>query len=215
MPRRLFKRYMPDPTSIREHKSLRFFGKLLHDPNLWHLNRHSVARAMGVGLFAALIPIPMQMLLAAALAIPVRGNLPIAVSLVWLTNPLTMPPVFFVTYMTGAWLLQVPPRTLPESITVDWVTEQLATIWQPFLLGSVVCGVVLGVLAYFTTMGYWRWWVGRQWRRRQCRCAANPNQGSGAHAAAADQQAHAQQVEHRGGHQHEADRRADTDIRHP
>jgi uncharacterized protein (DUF2062 family) len=29
----------------------------------------------------------MQMLLAAALAIPVRGNLPIAVSLVWLTNP--------------------------------------------------------------------------------------------------------------------------------
>ena len=213
MPRRLFKRYMPDPTSIREHKSLRFFGKLLHDPNLWHLNRHSVARAMGVGLFAALIPIPMQMLLAAALAIPVRGNLPIAVSLVWLTNPLTMPPVFFVTYMTGAWLMQVPPRTLPDEITVDWVTDQLATIWQPFLLGSVVCGVVLGVLAYFTTMGYWRWRVGRQWRRRQCRCALT--RISGTHAAAADQQAHAQQVEQRGGHQHEADRRADADVRHP
>ncbi len=147
MPRRLFKRYMPDPTSIREHKSLRFFGKLLHDPNLWHLNRHSVARAMGVGLFAALIPIPMQMLLAAALAIPVRGNLPIAVSLVWLTNPLTMPPVFFVTYMTGAWLMQVPPRTLPDELTFEWITDQLATVWQPFLLGSVVCGVVLGIVA--------------------------------------------------------------------
>jgi uncharacterized protein len=213
MPRRLFKRYMPDPTSIREHKSLRFFGTLLHDPNLWHLNRHSVARAMGVGLFAALIPIPMQMLLAAALAIPVRGNLPIAVSLVWLTNPLTMPPVFFVTYMTGAWLMQVPPRTLPEEITVDWVTDQLATIWQPFLLGSVVCGVVLGILAYFTTMGYWRWWVGRQWRRRQCRCALP--RSSGTHAAAADQQAHAQHIEQSSGHQHEADRRANTDVRHP
>ncbi|MNG94586.1 hypothetical protein D3C79_535980 [compost metagenome] len=210
MPRRLFKRYMPDPTSIREHKSLRFFGKLLHDPNLWHLNRHSVARAMGVGLFAALIPMPAQMLLAAALAIPLRGNLPIAVSLVWLTNPLTMPPVFFVTYMTGAWLMQVPPRTLPDELTFQWITDQLSTLWQPFLLGSVVCGVVLGILAYFTTMFYWRWWVGRQWRRRQCRCKA-----SGPHATAADQQANANNVEHRSGHQHEGDRRANADIRHP
>ncbi|MFJ7009298.1 DUF2062 domain-containing protein [Pseudomonas putida] len=212
MPRRIFKRYMPDPTSIREHKSLRFFGKLLHDPNLWHLNRHSVARAMGVGLFAALIPIPMQMLLAAALAIPVRGNLPIAVSLVWLTNPLTMPPVFFVTYMTGAWLMQVPARTLPDELTFDWITDQLATVWQPFLLGSVVCGVVLGIAAYFTTLLYWRWWIGRQWRRRKFRCS---QQGSCPHAAAADQQADAQRVEHRSGDQHEGNRRANADIRHP
>lgn len=213
MPRRLFKRYMPDPTSIREHKSLRFFGRLLHDPNLWHLNRHSVARAMGVGLFAALIPMPMQMLLAASLAIPLRGNLPIAVSLVWLTNPLTMPPVFFVTYMTGAWLMQVPPRTLPDEITVQWVTDQLSTIWQPFLLGSVVCGLVLGLFAYFATMLYWRWWVGRQWRRRKAQGAAR--HASGTHATAANQQTNAQQVKHCCGHQHEGDRSADTDIRHP
>ncbi|MCL8306055.1 MULTISPECIES: DUF2062 domain-containing protein [Pseudomonas] len=213
MPRRLFKRYMPDPTSIREHKSLRFFGKLLHDPNLWHLNRHSVARAMGVGLFAALIPMPMQMLLAASLAIPLRGNLPIAVSLVWLTNPLTMPPVFFVTYMTGAWLMQVPPRNLPDEITVQWVTDQLSTIWQPFLLGSVVCGLVLGVFAYFATMLYWRWWVGRQWRRRKAQVSGK--HASGAHAAATHQQTNAQQIQHGSGHQHEGDRSANTDIRHP
>lgn len=212
MPRHLIKRYMPDPNSIREHKSLRFLGTFLHDPNLWHLNRHSVARAMGVGLFAALIPMPAQMLLAAALAIPVRGNLPIAVSLVWLTNPLTMPPVFFVTYMTGAWLMQVPPRSLPDALTFEWITDQLATVWQPFLLGSVVCGVVLGIVAYFTTLLYWRWWIGRQWRRRKLRCS---QQGSCTHAATADQQAHAQQVEHRSGHQHEGDRRANADIRHP
>lgn len=208
MPRRLFKRYMPDPTSIREHKSLRFFGKLLHDPNLWHLNRHSVARAMGVGLFAALIPIPMQMLLAAALAIPVRGNLPIAVSLVWLTNPLTMPPVFIVTYMTGAWLMQVPPRTLPEELTFEWITDQLSTVWQPFLLGSVVCGVVLGALAYCLTMLYWRWWVSRQWQRRKLRASCT-------HAAAANEQTHADAIKHGSSHQHEGDGRANADVRNP
>ena len=82
MPRRSIKRFMPDPDSIKKHKSLRFLGSLLHDPNLWHLNRHSVARAMAVGLFAAFIPMPFQMLLAASLAILVRSNMPISVGLV-------------------------------------------------------------------------------------------------------------------------------------
>ncbi|PWB35818.1 DUF2062 domain-containing protein [Pseudomonas sp. NDM] len=167
MPRRLFKRYMPDPTSIREHKSLRFLGKLLHDPNLWHLNRHSVARAMAVGLFAAFLPIPAQMLVAAALAVMVRGNMPIAVSLVWLTNPITMPAVFFCTYQAGAFLMDVPARHLPDELTWEWISGELSTLWQPFLLGSVVVGLVLGILAYFLVMLYWRWWVARQWQRRK------------------------------------------------
>ena len=42
---------------------------------------------MAVGLFVALMPIPLQMAVAAAIAILVRSNLPISVSLVWLTNP--------------------------------------------------------------------------------------------------------------------------------
>ena len=167
MPRRLFKRYMPDPASIREHKSLRFLGTLLHDANLWHLNRHSVARAMAVGLFAAFIPIPMQMLLAAVLAVWLRANMPISVSLVWLTNPITMPPVFFCTYQLGAWLMNVPARTLPDELTWEWISGQLSTLWQPFLLGSVVAGLALGAAAYCLTMLYWRWWVARQWRRRK------------------------------------------------
>jgi uncharacterized protein (DUF2062 family) len=154
MPRHLIKRYMPDPNTIREHKSLRFFGSLLHDPNLWHLNRHSVARAMGMGLFAALMPIPLQMLLAAVLVIWVRGNLP-------------MPPVFYCTYKIGALLMGLPPRHFPDEMSWDWISGQLTTLWQPFLLGSIVAGVVLGVMGYFLTMGYWRWWVARQWRLRK------------------------------------------------
>ncbi|MGV2836886.1 DUF2062 domain-containing protein, partial [Pseudomonas shirazensis] len=115
---------------------------------------------------------------------------------------------FFVTYMTGAWLLQTPPRSLPDDLTFEWITDQLATVWQPFLLGSVVCGVVLGIAAYFITMSYWRWWVGRQWRRRKQRMSCT-------HAAAADQQANAQGIQHSRGHQHEGDRSTDTDIRNP
>ena len=167
MPRRLFKRYMPNPEQLKSHRSLRHLGRLLHDPNLWHLNRHSVSRAMAMGLFAAFIPMPMQMLLAAGLAIMSRANLPISVGLVWLTNPITMPAVFFCTYQAGAWLMDVPARHLPDELTWEWISGELSTLWQPFLLGSVVVGLVLGALAYFLVMMYWRWWVARQWARRK------------------------------------------------
>ncbi|MDC7824663.1 DUF2062 domain-containing protein [Pseudomonas sp. BLCC-B13] len=166
MPRRLFKRYMPDPQMIRDHKSLRFLGTLLHDPNLWHLNRHSVARAMAAGLFAAFIPAPMQMLIAASLAIPIRANLPISVGLVWLTNPLTMPPIFYCTYKMGSWLLGVPPMELPDELTWEWISGELAILWQPFLMGSVIVGVISAALGYGLTMLYWRWWVAHNWRKR-------------------------------------------------
>jgi uncharacterized protein (DUF2062 family) len=169
MRRRPFQRFMPDPSLLRQHKSLRVLGRWIDLPALWQINRHTVARAMGVGMFAALMPIPLQMLLAAVLAIGARANLAISVSLVWLTNPLTMPVVFYCTYQLGTWLLRTPARELPESLTWEWINGQLATLWQPFLLGSLVMGVLLGAMAYFTTLLYWRWWVARRWRRRQAR----------------------------------------------
>lgn len=175
MPREFFKRYMPDPEKIKKSKSLRFLGNLLHDANLWHLNRHSIARAMAIGLFWAMIPMPMQMLAAALVAIPARANLPISVGLVWITNPVTMPIVFFVNYKLGAWLLNTPTIQLPEKINLQWVLELTTTQWQPLYFGSFVCGILLALLGYFGTMFYWRWGVWRSWKKRQQARAKNNN----------------------------------------
>ena len=67
MAKKLIRRFLPDAHKIRDHKHLRVFGTLLHDPNIWHLNRHSVAGAFAVGLFMAFVPMPLQMIPAAAL----------------------------------------------------------------------------------------------------------------------------------------------------
>jgi len=89
------------------------------------------------------------------------------VGLVWLTNPITMPPVFYCTYKMGAWVMGIPARALPEHLTWEWISGELSLLWQPFLLGSVICGILVGILGYLLTEGYWRWWIGRSWRRRR------------------------------------------------
>lgn len=169
MPRRLLKRYMPSPERIKQNKSLRFMGTMLHDPNLWHLNRHSVARAMAVGLFVAMLPIPMQMLLSAVIAMPLRANLPISIGLVWLTNPVTMPAVFYIQYKIGSMLLGAPERSMPMELSLTWLTSEIHLIWQPLLLGAVLIGAVLAAVGYAGTMLYWRIWVGRNWQKRKLR----------------------------------------------
>ncbi|MDH5777262.1 MAG: DUF2062 domain-containing protein, partial [Gammaproteobacteria bacterium] len=82
MPKKFIQRYMPDHDKIRQHPHLnKMFGTLLHDPNLLHLNRRSVSGAFFIGLFMAFVPMPFQMVPAAALAIYFRTNLPISIGL--------------------------------------------------------------------------------------------------------------------------------------
>lgn len=171
MPKKLIKRYMPDHHKIREHKHLRFFGTLLHDPNLWHLNRRSASGAFAVGLFMAFVPVPFQMLLAAAGAILFRVNLPLSVALVWITNPLTMPPMFYFTYRLGVWLLGNPPRSegFQFELSYEWLANELGAIWEPFLLGCFVAGVVSALLGYLTIRGLWRLHLVKHYKARKQR----------------------------------------------
>ena len=167
MPRHFIKRFMPDQDKIRNHKHLQFLGTLLHDPYLLHLNRRSISSAFSVGLFMAFVPVPFQMVLAAIGAIMARANLPISVALVWITNPLTMPPIYYFAYKVGTWILQTPLRKIEFELTTEWVMSELGAIWQPFLLGCFVCGVFFAVLGNVTIRLLWRWLVSRSWRQRK------------------------------------------------
>lgn len=160
---------MPDHHTIRDHKHLRIFGRLLHDPNLFHLNRRSVSGAFALGLFNAFVPVPFQMVLSAAGAILFRVNLPIAVGLVWITNPVTMPPIFYFCYLVGTWILGTPVSDVQFSISLHWLGSELARIWQPFLLGCFVCGVIAAIAGYVLMRGFWRMHVVRDWKARALR----------------------------------------------
>ena len=157
---------MPSAERVRGNKHLACFGKLLHDRALWHIGRHTLAKAFLVGMFCAMLPIPFQMVVAAAGAIMLHGNLPVAVGLVWLTNPLTMPPVFYGAYKFGAWLLGMPEQNFQFEASMEWAMHGMLMIWQPFLLGCLVLGLVLGGGSFVCIHLLWRWMVTRRWQQR-------------------------------------------------
>lgn len=169
MPKKFIKKYMPEHHTIRNHKHLKVFGRLLHDGNLWHFNRRSVSGAFAVGLFCAFIPLPLQMVFAAAFAILSRVNLPISVSLVWITNPITMPPIFYAAYKVGAFVLGQEAISSDYQLTAEWFTEQLHLIWQPLLLGCLICGTISAFIAYTTIRLLWRLHIIRHIKERRLR----------------------------------------------
>ena len=159
MPRKFFQRFLPSPQSIKDNKTLKIFGEWLHEPNLWHLNRRSVAGAFAVGLFCAWMPVPFQMVMAAGAAIWIGTNLPLSVALVWITNPVTIPPMFYPAYLVGTWIIGEPPVDFSFELTFDWLLNELSASWKPFLVGCFTMASISSVIGYFAIEGFWRYSV--------------------------------------------------------
>ncbi|RLK50391.1 hypothetical protein DFR31_0287 [Alkalispirillum mobile] len=169
MPRRLLKRWLPDKRVLQENRWLRVFGRLLEDPFLLHLNRRSISGGLGVGVFVAFMPIPMQMILAGGIAIVTRVNILIAVATVWISNPVTMPPMLYFCYRVGAAILGSREERAPFELRLEWFWANMATVWQPLLLGSVLVGAIAGLASYGLVHLLWRVYVYRHLRDRRIR----------------------------------------------
>ncbi len=160
---------MPDHHSIKTNRHLQIFGDLLHNGNLWHLNRRSVAKAFAVGLFFAFVPVPFQMVLSAGVAIIVHANLPLSIALVWITNPLTMPAIFYFCYLVGTWILGAKEKAFVFEASWEWVVNSLSTIGPAFLLGCGVLAMLFSMIGYVGIHTLWRHSVNKEWRKRQNR----------------------------------------------
>lgn len=171
MARRIFRRFLPNAALVREQRALRFLGARLHDPNLWHLNRRSVAGGFGFGVFVAFLPFPGQMILAAAGAIALRVHILIAVAAVWITNPVTIPAIFYFCYRLGVELLGVEPHQVPVRFSLAFLQHGVVDIWAPLLVGSVTVGAIAGLAGYGFMRLAWRLLVMRDIARRRRRRA--------------------------------------------
>ncbi len=169
MPRKFIQRFMPNHEVIRRQKVLRIFGNVLYNPNLWVINRRSASGAFALGLFIAFVPLPIQMIMAAGLAIILGVNLPLSISLVWISNPITMPVMFYGCYKVGTKILNTSEHGFHFELSWDFLLNQMHAIAPPFLLGCLVCGLLVATIGYFGIRGLWRYLVVRSWQQRRSR----------------------------------------------
>jgi uncharacterized protein (DUF2062 family) len=169
MAKKLIKKFLPHHGVITENRIIKLLGPRLQDPGLWHINRSSFSGAIATGVFCAFLPIPFQMLVAALAAIIFRFNILVAVPTVWISNPLTIAPMFYFCYRIGAAILDTRADAFHFQLTLDWLLTGLIDIWQPFLLGCLVVGTVSAIFSYLLMQFLWRYHIWTRIKNRRDR----------------------------------------------
>lgn len=152
MPRRLFKKLSRQRHRLRTRWIMKPFDFVFGDAVYWSLNRRSVTRAVALGCFIAFIPpfiphTPMAILL----SIVLRVNIPVTLAAIFITNPLTMVPLYYAAYWLGCHVLGLAPVTkamLLKAGPHSWHALSAGPILKPFVLGCFILSICVAALAY-------------------------------------------------------------------
>lgn len=181
MSKNRLKKLLPTPEQILQSRSLRVFAPHLADPRLWHFNRHSLNKAVYIGVLSAFFPLPGQMLLALIGSLIFRANVPMALGLTWITNPLTTLPVFYAGYYIGAKIIDVPMislRLIGRMITDfslwilsnganPFITYKGSVSIAAFCLGLTILAVISSIVCGLAFKGIWRYKTVSSWQKRK------------------------------------------------
>jgi uncharacterized protein (DUF2062 family) len=131
----------------------------------------SIALGLALGVFAGALPfLSLQMVIAVALALLLRGNVIAAALGTWWTNPFNWAIVFPLFYLLGKVFVPVDVTALSigEFIHLP-LLELLQRSWRWLLittLGGVIAGVPLSIVAYVVTLRAVRLFHDRRARRK-------------------------------------------------
>lgn len=156
--------FLPNSKQLKKHykklqsnKYIAKFSKMVGAKNLWHFNEYSASMGLAVGIACAWIPLPFHTILAIIIAIILDCNIPLVAASIWVANPLTMPIMYYYAYRLGEVLLGISPtRDIKFHLSINDMLYDLHEVWQPFLLGCLVLGLVSGLIAKVVMQLLWR-----------------------------------------------------------
>ncbi len=138
----------------RSEKLKAIIKKYKVPPQYLSTNRKMVSKAVLIGLFIAFIPMPMQMLLVIGMMPFFKFNVPIALAMCWLSNPFTMPPMYYMEYKTGSFLLG--SEALSVEMTLEWFGANIDNIFIDLYFGTLIYAVVGSLTGYWLVNHFWK-----------------------------------------------------------
>lgn len=159
----------------------RFARPLAARHALWRFTRRSVPRGVAVGLFIgifALIP-GVQLVGAALMCVPFRGNIPIAALMTFVS----IPPTTLFVFLPGAiWVgnkfgfhadIATVTTLVSKGAGVNQWLSWLGTDAAPSLvIGLGIISLVSAAVGYVAAAIGWRWWTAHKRRTRLRQAAA-------------------------------------------
>lgn len=167
MPRRFFKHISRKRHLLHNRWFMRPFRALLENPAYWSIHRTNVTRAVAIALFVSFIPLPIHTPTVTVLALLLQVNLPVAVATVYVSNPLTIVPQFYMCYVVGSRLLGTRVTHFHFELSWHWISTEFLPIWKPFLLGCFVMGLVAAVSGYLILRLLWHFSLVMKYHERK------------------------------------------------
>lgn len=151
-------------------------------------SHHAVAWGVAIGLVVAFSPtIGIQMFIAAGIAHLFGASKPAAIVPVWITNPLTIAPIYAFTYYAGTFFYPGPSASAVYD-TLTGIAKSLGTMqfyqfvdqfkaffnigWDVFIpmcIGGLIVGGVAGAISYPITLWVMQWFNDFRHHRKQKR----------------------------------------------
>ena len=166
-------RNLPTREQMEGSRWTRPFANRILRSELWRFTRRSVPRGVALGMVVGIIVPFAQILIASLMCLSVRANVPVAALTTFITNPVTTPLIWVLSYNVGAWMLRVDAMTVVAPVNkamehsqvgemLQWLTG--ATLVTAF--GLVVVAVVAAAVSYLVTGFTWRFVVAGKRQRR-------------------------------------------------
>lgn len=127
----------------------------MRDKNLWEFNRHAIVWGLTIGIMCAWIPMPFHTTIAVIIALLVDCNIPLVVTSIWFANPFTMPIMYYLAFRIGEAILGLHPQAIDFHLSIKDLVAAFDEIWQPLLLGCLVCSIMCGIITYLGANLLW------------------------------------------------------------